>query len=795
MRLSAELKRFVDRLEALEFSPFSWTLVFFAIVLARNFLEQFGPERIVFDFPSFFLHFPFAYVAPVLGLSILLALLAGERVEKVTKAMLFAWFLTLLPPLFDLATGRGGESRIAYLYVDRETILPMLLHFFNPALDLKGTTLGIRVEAFLGCLLASAYVFLKTRHRFRSLLTFFAVYLSFLFFFTLPYSLIVALGAFSSRFGSVGSLYFESGILLKSHVNRVAYSIALLDLFLIVVFLVSWLGLYSRRFLVWMFKRFAGFATVHYPLTVLFGILLAFKVSGAGAQVGSLHVYDVLGGLSLIFSAMCGLWVARSAGDWAGWGTEKRFAVFITVCLSLLFSGLVSYPALVFSLTFMAFLVLYYARPMRLSRYFPVSTVLLGLATLSCALMGFSAAADVLAPRAFPRELVLAIIVSCAVSFSAKDYVSGERKGREFAAVLLLLGFLSVGMVLRSRFLLWAGLVLGGTGAVFLLMRLKPMVMLAALYSIFAVLVGLMMFDDQLSFTRNVELDKEEALHLRRGKEFEIGRMYEQAAIEFEKAVSRGSDDAEVYFALGFAYQQTGDLGQSAYWYSKAVLKDEQYVEAYNNLGSVLTTLGQPDSAVAVLRKGLEKDPQSGRLVRNLFLALFSSGEYGELMPMLEGYLEANPDDYRTRELLADTYMQAGRAVAAETEYRRVLGSRKGYVPAIVGLGYIAANRGEMEEAEKLFLVALDLDSANVDAMHRLGYIYLERDDVARAISLFKEVIRQEPLVANHYDSLGDAYMKAGLHEKAEEAYQMAVGLDSEAEHAKEMLKRLESTR
>jgi Tfp pilus assembly protein PilF len=795
VRPLAELKRFIERVEALEFSPFLWALVFFAIVLARNFLEQFGPERIVFDFPSFFLHFPFAYVAPVLGLSILLALLAREKVENVTRVMLFAWFLTLLPPLLDLATGRGTESRIAYLYVDRATILPMFVNFFNPAVHLEGTTPGIRVEAFLGCILASAYVFLKTRHAVRSLSTFFAVYFSFLFFFTLPYGLMAAVSAIWPRFGSVGTLYFEAGLFLKSHVNRVAYSIALFDLLLIVLLLVGWMRLYSRAFLAWVFRRLAGFTTVHYPLAVLFGIFLALKISGGAGRMGTPHVYDILAGLSLIISAMCGLWVARSTAEWSGWGARERFTGFVVVCLSLLFSGLVSYPALVFSLTFMAFLVLYYVQPLRLSRYFPLSTVLIGLATLSCAFMGFSTVADVLAPRAFPRELVLAIIASCAISLSAKDYVSGTRRGRAPAMLLLIFGFASVGLILRSQFLFWAGLILGGTGVVFLLLRLWPRVVLSATYAIFAVLIGLAIKDGQLSFMKSARLDGEEVLHLRRGKEFEIGRMYEEAAIEFEKAVSAGSDDPEVFFALGFAYQQAGDLGQSAYWYSRAVRKDEGYVEAYNNLGSVLTSLGQPDSAVAVLMRGLEKDPQSGRLLRNLFLALFDSQRYGELSPMLVHYLEANPEDYRTRELLADTYMQTGLSAAAETEFRKVLGSRKGYVPAIVGLGYIAANRGETEEAEKLFLVALDLDSTNVDAMHRLGYIYLERNDITRAISLFREVIKHEPLVANHYDSLGDAYMKAELYEKAEEAYQMAVGLDSKAGHAKEMLKKLEKMR
>ncbi|MFQ5904989.1 MAG: tetratricopeptide repeat protein [bacterium] len=781
----------VEKIEDVSINPFQWVLIFFSIVIARNFLEQFGPDKVVFNFPSFFLHFPFAYVAPILALSVLLALLAREKVERVTKLMLFAWFLTLVPPLLDLVVGRGGGERIGYLHVDRGNVLYVLVNFFNPVANLRGTTPGIRIEAFLGCILACLYVFLKTGDRARTVLTLFAIYLSFMFFFILPYGFITLLSFVWPRFGSVASLYFESGLFLKSHIDRVAYSIALLDLFLILLLLMLWTRLYSRAILASIFERIARFEPIHYCLATLFGILLALKAVHPDRALVSVHPFDVFSGISLMISVVCAYWVGSAVGDLPSKEGVNRFLMSVMFALVVLFSGAVSYSALVFALAFAGFLSLYHTGPMKLSAYFPVSTILIALATLSSMLLGFSTVAGTLVPMLFPRHVILATLVSCTSAFIAKDYLKPGRRGRLPAAVLVFLGFASVGLILKSGFLVWAGVILGLCSAAFLALSLRVRTFLHASYGILALLIGVMTLRRELPLAHQTNLDKEQILHVEMGKEFQIGRMYEEAAIQFEKAVSAGWKDAETFFALGFAYQETGQLEESAYWYRRALSEDSTKEEAYNNLGLVLRRLERADSSLAVLRRGLEKDPGSARLLRNLFLTLFDLDRFDELIPMLERYVDANPGDYRTREVLADAYMKDGAEDIAEIEYRKVLGTRQGYVPAIVGLGYIMANRGEVGQAEKYFLVALQLDSTNVDAMHRLGYIYLDRGDVQDAIALFRETVKLEPLVANHYDSLGDAHFRGEQYEEAREAYQMALALDSTFAHPRQMLKRL----
>ncbi|MGB2960318.1 MAG: tetratricopeptide repeat protein [Bacteroidota bacterium] len=68
-----------------------------------------------------------------------------------------------------------------------------------------------------------------------------------------------------------------------------------------------------------------------------------------------------------------------------------------------------------------------------------------------------------------------------------------------------------------------------------------------------------------------------------------------------------------------------------------------------------------------------------------------------------------------------------------------------------------------------------------------LGYGLLGEEEVEMAIEILKQSVRLFPDEANPYDSLGDAYVKAGDIESAKEAYKKALELDPEFESAKKL--------
>ncbi len=73
--------------------------------------------------------------------------------------------------------------------------------------------------------------------------------------------------------------------------------------------------------------------------------------------------------------------------------------------------------------------------------------------------------------------------------------------------------------------------------------------------------------------------------------------------------------------------------------------------------------------------------------------------------------------------------------------------------------------------------------------MNSLGYILFRENRIQDSIKVFRLNIEIHPDYANGYDSLGEAYMKAGENKEAIKNYLKSLELDPGNDNAKRMLK------
>jgi tetratricopeptide (TPR) repeat protein len=104
-------------------------------------------------------------------------------------------------------------------------------------------------------------------------------------------------------------------------------------------------------------------------------------------------------------------------------------------------------------------------------------------------------------------------------------------------------------------------------------------------------------------------------------------------------------------------------------------------------------------------------------------------------------------------------------------------------------------NAGKSDEAtEKLFKV---LDSGkkqgilNEMSINRLGYEFLRQEKNNSALIVFKYNVKAHPDASNAYDSLGEAYMKLGMKDKAIQNYEKSLKLNPNNNNATKMLEKL----
>ncbi len=177
----------VVRLEELPVGPAALAAALVAIMALRNLLEPIVAQNPAFHALSAFVHYPLAYVAPFLGLTLLLAAWSGVAVVRVARLMLLAWTLTLLPPLADLVLHHTKSApAIGYLAADPADLGYVYANFLNPAASFTGTTPGIRIEILAAVVLGFVYILLRSRSWGRAIAGGITVYPASLFFLTLP---------------------------------------------------------------------------------------------------------------------------------------------------------------------------------------------------------------------------------------------------------------------------------------------------------------------------------------------------------------------------------------------------------------------------------------------------------------------------------------------------------------------------------------------------------------------------------------------------------------------------------
>ena len=119
------------------------------------------------------------------------------------------------------------------------------------------------------------------------------------------------------------------------------------------------------------------------------------------------------------------------------------------------------------------------------------------------------------------------------------------------------------------------------------------------------------------------------------------------------------------------------------------------------------------------------------------------------------------PEEHVT---LAARYEAQGLTKQAAEEYQAALSKRSNDVPALVGLGNLSYQRGEMKEAERYYRKALDRDPDHPMANNNLASVYLALGkNLDEAERLARRALAQEsPHKAYFWESLAGIHLRQG---------------------------------
>ena len=175
------------------------------------------------------------------------------------------------------------------------------------------------------------------------------------------------------------------------------------------------------------------------------------------------------------------------------------------------------------------------------------------------------------------------------------------------------------------------------------------------------------------------------------------------------------------------------------------------------------------DNDIALFRYAVASVPNSTKANHKLGEELLRVGEVGPSLPYLRRALEIAPDN----EFAAGTLAGARRRLAQQY-LPPDPGSTPPPLPAdpeiLYVLGQMSRERGDLEEAERLWRKALEADPNHAPSQRDMGAARLIQGDTAAAIEHLQAAIRLDPSMARAWFGLSQVYVAKGRNREARRA-------------------------
>ncbi|MCU0606234.1 MAG: UbiA family prenyltransferase [Candidatus Edwardsbacteria bacterium] len=737
-----------------------------------------------------FLHLPAFFVALFLLIILSVSALTAAPVERITRLVAAGSPVIMVPVLIDaLVSGSGYQL---YYLRDLGQIADYLRYTFVPWRGLPGASPGIRIEVALGCAAAALVCWQQTGSLLRGAAGFAAVFLCCVFAGSLP--ILIAAG-WAALAGSDGSLpaVFSPGGLVQTDTRKYA----LVFMALAVGLGAAWLRLCRPGTARSLLRSSRPLRAIHYAGMVGLGFLAGWLTVGRAFTMAFANPFDSLFPIGAAAAVVCAFQSAvllndyfdrdidrltgkanpLSAGEMAGAELLGWAAGYAALAVALA-AALGQAPVLIvlFSL---ALSVAYSAPPLRLRRFYPLSTLLIALAALAACWLGFSAFGGARTLALFPPRLGWFIMVCFGLSFATKDLndaagdraagiltlptMLGERRGRAVTAGLVLTAYAAGPLIIGIPWLLAAAVPAGAATAWLVLRRPVREGLVFLVYFLFgaALVTALWLDPGPLQGGPEARL-RGGALQ---GLEDFHARDYARAAPGLAAAAAQ---DRQFLWPAARSLYETGSLAAATLAVGRLLAGDPLSVKGRYLAGRVALAAGDVDSAEAAYRRG-----------RDLGLNEFHE-HLGDLRSQRGGLEEA---DRHYRDALLAAGPDAGllsklavvrlrrRDTTAATELLwSALRREPGHGRSNALMGELALSQGRPAEAVRRLEAASQAMPRSADVRERLGAARLAAGDWAGAEAGYLAAVALDPGHGPSWSGLARLYLMAGRTEAAAEA-------------------------
>ncbi len=473
------IKSFVRRCEENNIGFGLWICTALFIIFIRDSVESLVSTGFFPAVSSFhLLHVPIFFISLLLAIILVLHFFSGTEIVKVSRIGLTFFAVIILPVVIDFLLCLVLKREIVYEYIT-ENVGKSFINFFNPFFKIPEVPFSLRIEITIITALSFIYVFFKRNKILLSLLGTFLIFVLCFFYIAIPGILSGAvLGFFRLLISLSQVINLRLGAGLMATVEE--KNVVIIQLLFTLILAFAWFWRYDIKKWRALLKNFRYTRSFHYMLMVIMGLVLCLS---GGQKTDMFVLIEMLGMLCAIFFAFQFSVVVNDIFDIDCDRISNKTRPLITgildkseylkigivyLAFALLFAFWVSSTCFMITLLFIAVYFIYSIPVFRLKRFFPISSLIIGIQALLAFLLGQLSLERYAGQHFDYPSMQWLVFIVFALSSNVKDLkdiegdrhckvyslpvIFGELKARKIIATLVLSSYLITSLFLYPMF-------------------------------------------------------------------------------------------------------------------------------------------------------------------------------------------------------------------------------------------------------------------------------------------------------------------------------------------------------
>ncbi|MGA0164085.1 MAG: tetratricopeptide repeat protein [Bdellovibrionota bacterium] len=244
-----------------------------------------------------------------------------------------------------------------------------------------------------------------------------------------------------------------------------------------------------------------------------------------------------------------------------------------------------------------------------------------------------------------------------------------------------------------------------------------------------------------------------------------------------------------IYFFIANIKEQQNQYSEAISFYEKIPARSQHFLEARLKISTIWEEfLNDHPESIKNLKESIQLNPYSKELYLSLAYRYEKKGNLEAAIEVTNQGKKSLPRDEDLLFFLGNLLDRSGDFESGIGVMRELLKLNPNHAHAMNHIGYVFTERKmNLEEAEELLIMAVQLEPQNAYIIDSLGWLYFQKGKYNKAREFLERAHRLEPnerVIAEH---LGDAYSKLELHGLALRMYKRVVELDQEKNQAEDM--------